>query len=122
MWKRISPAEAPGVGLIMATQAKKHLTVYRRSPSAPGAGRPDVKHAFTECASRAADDCAAAGDPSRQCRTAKVKTCMEGKGLFTGACYRRSKSTRAPFAGMKYKLACGGRVGTRGRELLVTAR
>ena len=109
--KYVNPGEVAGIGLIMAKSAKKHLTVFRRSPGAPGAGRPEVKMAFAACAGEAAQSCAAAGDPSRLCRTSKVATCMEGKGLSTGVCYRRSKSKFAPFAGRKYKIACGGTVG-----------
>jgi len=41
---------APPVGQIQAVAAKKHLTVFMRSPSAPGAGSPAQKLKFSKCA------------------------------------------------------------------------
>ena len=49
-WKRINPGNAPPVGQIQAVAAKKHLTVFTRSPSAPGAGSPEQKLKFSKCA------------------------------------------------------------------------
>ncbi len=49
-WKRINPGMAPPVGQIQAVAAKKHLTVFMRSPSAPGAGSPEQKLKFSKCA------------------------------------------------------------------------
>jgi len=41
---------APPVGQIQAVAAKKHLTVFTRSASAPGAGSPEQKLKFSKCA------------------------------------------------------------------------
>jgi len=100
-WKRLIISDVTAPGQIQAVAAKKHVTVFRRKPGAPGAGRPEVKAAFTACAHETG------GEPIRANRTAKMKTCMEGKGLRTGVCYRPSRSKYAPLAGKKYKLACG---------------
>lgn len=84
-WKRISPA-LPQSGQIQAVQAKKHVTVFQRSASALGAGSPRVKAAFTACGQ------ATIGIESRQERNAKVKECMEGKGVKTGVFHRKSRA------------------------------
>ena len=49
-WSRVNPGMAPPVGQIQAVAAKKHLTVFMRSPSAPGAGSPAQKLKFSKCA------------------------------------------------------------------------
>jgi len=57
-WARVTPAvlaavaPIPGGHMVMATAAKKHLTVFVRSRRAPGAGHPDVKAAFTSAAKK----------------------------------------------------------------------
>lgn len=84
-WKRISP-QLPPVGQIQAVLAKKHITVFARSPSAPGAGRPDVKAGFTACAH------ATLGEPDRVERNVKLKSCMDAKGLRTGVIRRKSRA------------------------------
>lgn len=84
-WKRLSMPPTT-VGQIQAVQAKKHVTVFTRSPSAPGAGRPEVKAAFTECAHDTI------GEPDRNKRIARVRTCMEAKGLKTGVIRRKSRA------------------------------
>ena len=84
-WRRLSVMPPPP-GQIQAVQAKKHVTVFARSPSAPGAGRPEVKAGFTACAHTTI------GEPSRIERNIKLKTCMEGKGLRTGIFHRRSRA------------------------------
>ena len=84
-WKRISPL-LPPVGQIQAVVAKRHITVFSRSPSAPGAGRPEVKAGFTACAH------ATLGEPSRIERNIKLKHCMEGKGLKTGVIHKKSRA------------------------------
>jgi len=84
-WKRISPL-LPPVGQIQAVLAKRHITVFTRSPSAPGAGRPEVKAGFTACAH------ATIGEPSRIERNIKVKSCMEAKGLKTGIIRKKSRA------------------------------
>ncbi len=84
-WKRLRqpPMET---GQIQAVQAKKHVTVFTRKPSAPGAGRPEVKAGFTECAKTTL------GIANRNERIAKVKSCMLGKGLKTGVVRRKSRA------------------------------
>jgi hypothetical protein len=55
-WMRINPAQLmmPGTGkmsvMVMATAAKKHVTIFRRSRSAPGAGGPELTGAFRRAA------------------------------------------------------------------------
>lgn len=100
-WKRVSPV-LPPVGQIQAVSAKKHLTVFSRKPSAPGAGRPEVKAAFTRCAHETI------GMESRQDRNATLKTCMEGKGLRTGIYRRKSRAKPgSPLFGHVYESGPG---------------
>lgn len=102
-WKRIIPVG--GVpGQIQAVQAKKHLTVFTRSPSAPGAGRLDVKTAFGECAGQTL------GISNRIERMVKVQACMKGKRLKTGI-YRKKSRARAgsPLFGRVYVTTPSGR-------------
>jgi len=69
-WKRINPGMAPPVGQIQAVAAKKHLTVFLRSPSAPGAGSPEQKLKFSKCAAQTK------GIPSRIERNTIMRTCL----------------------------------------------
>ncbi len=73
-WKRINPGMAPAVGQIQAVAAKKHLTVFLRSPSAPGAGSPEQKAKFSRCARNTK------GTPNRLDRNAAMRTCLRGGG------------------------------------------
>lgn len=100
-WNRVSPVMPP-VGQIQAVAAKKHVTVFRRSPSAPGAGRLEVKAGFTACALETL------GEPSRAERNVTLKSCMERKGLKTGI-YRRKSRARAgsPLFGKVYETRGG---------------
>jgi len=106
-WVRVSPtvlevlAVPPGGTRLMMTAAKKHLTIFRRERRAPGAGRPEVKEAFTKAAAETR------GEPIRSKRNAIIKERIEAAGLKTGIYYRRSRSKYAPLAGKKYKLAKG---------------
>lgn len=106
-WTRVSPvvlevlAMPPGGSMIMLTAAKKHLTIFRRSRRAPGAGRPEVKGKFTEAAGKTR------GEPLRSKRITVIKKAIEEAKLKTGIVYKRSRSKYAPLAGMKYKLALG---------------
>jgi len=84
-WKRLAVMPPPP-GQIQAVQAKKHVTVFTRSPSAPGAGRPEVKAAFSRCAATTL------GEPDRIERNVKMKSCMEGKGLKTGTFHKKSRA------------------------------
>lgn len=72
-WKRIQPGSAPGIGQIQAVAAKKHLTVFLRSPSAPGAGSPEQKLKFTRCAH------STKGTHSRIERNLALSNCLGGK-------------------------------------------
>ena len=88
----------PPVGQIQAVAAKKHVTVFSRSPSAPGAGTPEVKAAFTSCAHETI------GIESRQDRNVKMKGCMRGKGLKTGVYRRKSRAKiGSPLHGKVYE-------------------
>jgi len=69
-WKRINPGMAPPVGQIQAVAAKKHLTVFLRSPSAPGAGSPEQKLKFSKCAAQTK------GVPSRIERNTIMRSCL----------------------------------------------
>lgn len=84
-WKRLAGVPTQ-VGQIQAVQAKKHTTVFMRSPSAPGAGSPKVKAAFTACAA------ATLGIEKRVERNAKMQDCMAAKGLKTGVYHRKSRA------------------------------
>lgn len=70
-WKRVMPQVT--VGQIQAVQAKKHLTVFTRSPSAPGAGSPEQKMKFTRCAH------ATKGVKDRIERNLSLSNCLGGK-------------------------------------------
>ena len=83
-WKRISP-EMPPAGQIQAVKAKKHVTIFARSPSAPGAGTPKIKAAFTDCAAQTRDE------PNRQKRNLTMQSCMDSKGVGDGVNVRQSR-------------------------------
>ncbi len=70
-WKRVMPQVT--VGQIQAVQAKKHLTVFTRSPSAPGAGSPEQKMKFSRCAA------STKGLKSRIERNVAMSNCLGGK-------------------------------------------
>ena len=70
-WKRINPGMAPPVGQIQAVAAKKHLTVFQRSPSAPGAGSPEQKLKFSKCAATTK------GIKSRLERNSIMRSCLK---------------------------------------------
>lgn len=72
-WKRINPGSAPAVGQIQAVAAGKHLTVFVRSPSAPGAGSPEQKMKFSKCAH------STKGIKDRVERNATMTSCLGGK-------------------------------------------
>ena len=100
-WKRLT-AMPPPPGQIQAVQAKKHVTVFTRSPSAPGAGRPEVKAAFTACA---ADTL---GIEKRSERNVRMKSCMEARGLRTGVFHRKSRARPgSPLFGRVYTYGAG---------------
>lgn len=102
-WKRVVPV-AGQVGQIQAVQAKKHLTVFLHSTSAPGAGRPEVKAGFTACAKQTL------GIEGRQERNVIMKKCMEGKGLRTGVIRKKSRARPgSPLYGKVYELRAGAK-------------
>jgi len=73
MAQKINPADLPGMGLLMAVRAKKHVTVFRRSPNAPGAGSPAQKAKFAGCAKKTK------GIKNRFERNAAISACLGGK-------------------------------------------
>ncbi len=103
-WVRLTPAvltalaPMPGGHLLMATAAKKHLTVFTRSRRAPRAGRPDVKAAFTRAARKTL------GIADRNERNAIVAREVKAAGLKTGI-YRRKSRARpgSPLYGHIYE-------------------
>lgn len=100
-WKRVSPIMPP-VGQIQAVAAKKHVTVFSRSPSAPGAGTPAVKAAFTACAAETL------GIEKRIDRNVKLASCMKGRGLRTGVYHRKSRAKAgSPLHGKVYETRGG---------------
>jgi hypothetical protein len=84
-WKRLTGVPQQ-TGQMQAVQAKKHVTVFMRSPSAPGAGTPAIKAAFSACAK------ATIGDPNRNSRNQKVQQCMKSAGVKTGQYHRKSRA------------------------------
>lgn len=109
-WVRVQPAllnalaPMPGGQMLMATAAKKHLTVFVRSRRAVHAGRPEVKAAFTEIAHKTL------GIASRAERTAIVSRDMKARGLKTGI-YRKKSHARigSPLFGKVYESGGRGR-------------
>ncbi len=100
-WKRLA-AMPPPPGQIQAVQAKKHVTVFMRSPSAPGAGRPEVKAGFTACAHETL------GIESRSDRNARLASCMTAKGLRTGVFHKKSRARiGSPLYGKVYTYGAG---------------
>jgi len=92
----------PPAGQIQAVQAKKHVTIFARSPSAPGAGTPKIKAAFTACAA------GTLGIEKRTDRNVKMKDCMEGKGLKTGVFHKKSRAKiGSPLYGKVYTYGAG---------------
>lgn len=93
-WARVSPAiltaalPLPGGTMLMATAAKKHLTLFVRSRRAPRAGHPDVKAAFAAAAH------GTVGDLDRSSRNAKIAAAVRGKG--PGRIVKKSRSKAHP--------------------------
>lgn len=102
-WARVNPAilaatiPMPGGTMIMATAAKKHLTVFSRSRRAPGAGHPDVKDAFATAARKTL------GEADRTKRNADIGKAVEGKG--PGKIRRKSRARAgSPLYGKVYEI------------------
>jgi len=93
-WQRINPIalQIPGKGkfavMVMATAAKKHVTIFSRKRTAPGAGDPEVKAAFTTAAHKTV------GVESRAERNGVIGKACEGKG--PGKIRIRSRSKAHP--------------------------
>jgi hypothetical protein len=93
-WTRINPIQLlmPGKGkfavMVMATGAKKHVTVFSRSRFAPGAGAPETKAAFTAAAHKTV------GILSRPERNAIIKSGVSGHG--PGVIRKKSRSKAHP--------------------------
>jgi len=103
-WARVNPAiliaalPLPGGNMIMATAAKKHLTLFTRSRRAPGAGHPDVKAAFTTAAH------GTLGEAERTRRNAAIATAVKGKG--PGKIRRKSRARAgSPLFGKVYEIS-----------------
>jgi hypothetical protein len=92
-WSRINPVQLtmPGKGkfaiMLMATAAKKHVTIFSRSRFAPGAGAPQTKAAFTAAAHKTI------GIQSRQERNQIVKQGTMGQGPGMRTIKSRSKAS-----------------------------
>ena len=104
-WTRVSLTAMPpgetlqrGGMMLMATSAKKHLTIFRRSRTAKGAGRPEVKKAFTIAAGETG------GTPLREDRNLVIKEAIEKAGLKTGIYHKKSRSKYSPLSGRVYEL------------------
>jgi hypothetical protein len=82
--------------MLMAVAAKRHLTVFYRKREAPGAGKPEVKDAFTAAATKTR------GIARRSERNEIIRKEVTGKG--SGIYHRKSRSKYAPLAGTVYKV------------------
>ena len=98
----LEPSAIPSKGMIMAVAAGKHITVFERKKTAPGAGREDVKAAFAKAAK------ATLGEPNRLKRNEAVKKAMEASGVKTGVIRKKSKARLgSPLYGKVYVLKPG---------------
>jgi hypothetical protein len=84
--------------MLMAVAAKRHLTIFYRKREAPGAGRKEVKDAFTEAAAMTR------GKPFREDRNAVIREEMLRRAVGSGVYRRKSRSKYAPLAGTVYEV------------------
>ncbi len=70
-WKHVMPTMT--LGQIQGVAAKKHVTVFLRSTSAPGAGSPEQKMKFSRCAA------STKGVHNRTERNMMLSNCLGGK-------------------------------------------
>jgi hypothetical protein len=84
--------------MLMAVAAKRHLTIFYRKREAPGAGRSEVKEAFTEAATKTR------GIAKRSERIKIIREEMIRKGVGTGVYHRKSRSKYEPLAGTVYEV------------------
>jgi hypothetical protein len=82
--------------MLMATAAKRHLTIFYRKREAQKAGRPEVKAAFTAAAAKTR------GMAKRSERNEIIRREVTGKG--SGVYHRKSKSKYPPLAGTVYEM------------------
>jgi hypothetical protein len=105
-WVRVSPMVLTGLSkttwrrksghMLMATAAKRHLTIFYRKREAPGAGKPEIKAAFTAAATKTR------GIARRSERNEIIRKEVTGKG--SGIYRRKSRSKYAPLAGTVYEV------------------
>jgi len=93
--------QVPAPGMLMATAAGKHLTIFRKGKPKKAPGRPKVKKKFAEIASKTA------GTVIRADRNEVVRKEMLAAELKTGKRYVRSGATAGPAAGKFYELNAG---------------
>jgi hypothetical protein len=84
--------------MLMATAAKKHLTIFYRKREAKGAGLPEVKQAFTEAAAKTR------GIPERSKRIAIIREEMIKRAVGKGVYRRKSRSKYSPLMGKVYEV------------------
>jgi hypothetical protein len=104
-WSRVNPVVLTGLSkttwhrksghMLMATAAKKHLTIFYRKREAIGAGRPEVKDAFAKAAESTRDE------PFREKRNALIRQLMLEKNIGTGV-YRRKSRGKFRLYGTEY--------------------
>jgi hypothetical protein len=108
-WVRLSPIVLTAVSpmkwrrksghMIMATAAKRHLTVFYRKREALHAGRPEVKEKFTEIAHKTL------GIPERSKRITIVRDEMVKAKVGKGVYRRKSKAyPYSPLFGKVYEI------------------
>lgn len=107
-WLRVSPVVLQALGykkwrrksghMLMAVAAKKHLTVFYRAREAPGAGRPEVKAAFTEAAAKTRNI------SKRAKRNLIIREEMIRKAVGTGVYRRKSRGKYEGLYGKVYEV------------------
>ncbi|MEM2946561.1 MAG: hypothetical protein QXI87_09515 [Thermoproteota archaeon] len=109
-WVRLSPVVLTALSpmkwrrksghMIMATAAKKHLTIFYRKREAVGAGRPEVKDKFKEIAHTKT-----LGIPERSKRTAIIRSEMVAAKVGKGVYRRKSRAySYSPLYGKVYEV------------------
>jgi hypothetical protein len=103
----------PQTGELMAVvgggkRGGKHLTIFFRKPTAPGAGKKEVKDAFTSCAHETL------GISSRPERNDKIRTCVPKKleeAKYEKGIFRKKSRAKpgSPLHGKVYVIK-GGKV------------
>jgi hypothetical protein len=82
--------------MLMAVAAKRHLTIFYRKREAPGAGKSEVKAAFTAAAAKTR------AIARRSERNEIIRKEVTGKG--SGVYRRKSRSKYGPLAGTVYEV------------------